>query len=85
MGDELAVACTLIKAWPREQHLRDVRNGLIEAVTREDVARVAKRLLKPEALLVSIVGKPNLSPEPEGLPETDDMAPPAGGPSGRVH
>ena len=63
----------------------DERNGLIEAVTREDVARVAKRLLKPEALLVSIVGKPNLSPEPEGLPETDDMAPPAGGPSGRVH
>lgn len=63
----------------------DERNGLIEAVTREDVARVAKRLLKPEALLVSIVGKPNLSPEPEGLPETDDMAPPAGGPSERVH
>lgn len=64
----------------------DRRNALIEEVTREDVARVAKRLLKPDNLLVTIVGKPNLSPEPEGLPETDDMAP-AGetGPSEGLH
>lgn len=51
------------------------RNDLIEAVTREDVMRVARRLLKPDALLVSVVGKPNLSAAPEGLPPTDDMAP----------
>tara|TARA_R110002110_G_scaffold70800_6_gene189544 strand:- start:1898 stop:3292 length:1395 start_codon:yes stop_codon:yes gene_type:complete len=51
------------------------RNGLIEGVTREDVARVAKRLLRPDQMLVTVVGKPNLSPKPEGLPETDDMAP----------
>lgn len=51
------------------------RNGLIEAVTQEDVIRVARRLLRPDALLVSVVGKPNLSPRAEGLPPTDDMAP----------
>ena len=64
----------------------DNRNALIEAVTREDVARVARRLLKPDELLVTIVGKPNLSPEPEGLPATDDMAPPPpGGPTEGHH
>jgi zinc protease len=64
----------------------DGRNALIEAVTREDVARVARRLLKPDELLVTIVGKPNLSPEPEGLPATDDMAPPPpGGPTEGHH
>ena len=54
----------------------DRRNGLIEAVTLEDIDRVAKRLLKPENMIVAIVGKPNLSPEP-GLPAEDDMAPAA--------
>ncbi|WP_421862037.1 M16 family metallopeptidase [Parvibaculum sp.] len=64
----------------------DRRNALIEDVTRQDVARVAKRLLKPDNLRVTIVGKPNLSPDPEGLPETDDMAPVrSGGPSERLH
>ncbi len=47
---------------------------MIEAVTQEDIARVAKRLLKPENMLVAIVGKPDLSPD-SGLPEKDDMAP----------
>lgn len=50
------------------------RNAMIEAVTQEDIARVAKRLLKPENMLVAIVGKPDLSPD-SGLPEKDDMAP----------
>lgn len=54
------------------------RNDLIEAVTVEDIARVAKRLLKPENMIVAIVGKPNLSPE-SGLPEDDDMRPAAPG------
>jgi zinc protease len=34
------------------------RNDLIEAVTLEDVRRVAKRLVKPEALSFVVVGKP---------------------------
>jgi len=35
------------------------RNGLIEAVTVEDIRRVAKRLLRPEALSIVVVGKPD--------------------------
>ena len=34
------------------------RNDLIEAVTLDDVNRVAKRLLKPDALSIVVVGKP---------------------------
>lgn len=34
------------------------RNGLIEAVTAEDIARIAARLLRPEALSVTVVGQP---------------------------
>ncbi|MQA66180.1 MAG: insulinase family protein [Alphaproteobacteria bacterium] len=34
------------------------RNKLIEAVTAADIQRVARRLLKPEALTVVLVGKP---------------------------
>jgi zinc protease len=36
----------------------DRRNSLIEAVTLEDVKRVAARLLKPEDLSIVVVGKP---------------------------
>ncbi len=36
----------------------DTRNAKIEAVTLEDVRRVAKRLLKSDGLIVTIVGKP---------------------------
>jgi zinc protease len=36
----------------------DKRNGLVEAVTIADVRRVAKRLLQPGNLIVTIVGKP---------------------------
>ncbi|MBT3071622.1 insulinase family protein [Rhodomicrobium sp. Az07] len=41
----------------------DRRNGEIEAVTVDDVKRVAKRLLEPKNLIVTVVG------EPEGLKE----------------
>lgn len=34
------------------------RNALVEAVTREDIARVAERLLQPEALSFVVVGRP---------------------------
>lgn len=36
----------------------DTRNAKIEAVTLQDVRRVAKRLLKSDGLIVTIVGKP---------------------------
>ncbi|MEO0819796.1 MAG: pitrilysin family protein [Pseudomonadota bacterium] len=36
----------------------DERNGLIEAVTLEDIRRVAARVLQPDALSVVVVGKP---------------------------
>ncbi len=41
----------------------DTRNKLVEAVTLDDVKRVAKRLLKTDGLIVTIVGKPaNVKP-----------------------
>lgn len=36
----------------------DRRNGLIEAVTLEDIRRVARRLIDPDRLIVTIVGEP---------------------------
>ena len=36
----------------------DRRNGLIEAVTLEDVKRVAARLLKPSNLSIVVAGQP---------------------------
>jgi zinc protease len=46
----------------REQDLGidyvEKRNGLIEAVTLEDVKRVAKRLIDADALIFTVVGKP---------------------------
>jgi len=39
----------------------DRRNAMVEAVTREDIARVARRLLQPDQMIVTVVGKPNLS------------------------
>lgn len=36
----------------------DKRNGLVEAVTLEDTKRVAKRLLKTDDLIITVVGKP---------------------------
>ena len=40
------------------------RAKLIDAVTREDIARLAKRLLDPSKLIVTVVG------EPDGLTAT---------------
>ena len=45
----------------------DTRNALVEAVTLEDVSRVAKRLLKPDDLFIVVVGKP------EGLKTADSL------------
>jgi zinc protease len=38
------------------------RNQRIAAVTLDDVKRVARQVLKPERLVVTVVGKPKLSP-----------------------
>jgi zinc protease len=43
----------------------DNRNALVAAVTLEDVKRVAKRLLDPDNLVVTVVGKPVLRSETE--------------------
>ena len=43
----------------------DTRNDKINAVTQEDVARVAKRLMRPEDLRIVVVG------QPVGLESTD--------------
>ena len=40
----------------------DKRNGLVEAVTLDDVKRVAARLFKTENLIVTIVGRPKNLP-----------------------
>ena len=42
----------------------DRRNGLIEAVTREDIAALAAELLDPDGFAVVVVG------EPEGIDAT---------------
>ncbi len=42
------------------------RNSYIEAVTREDIKRVAADLLKPERLITVIVGQPQMGSEPRG-------------------
>jgi zinc protease len=36
----------------------DERNEMINAVTKEDIARVAERLLHPGELIVTVVGQP---------------------------
>ena len=36
----------------------DSRNGLVEAVSQDDIRRVAARLLRPEALSIVVVGQP---------------------------
>lgn len=36
----------------------DKRNGLIEAVTIEEMRKIAKRLLRPEAMIITVVGQP---------------------------
>ena len=34
------------------------RNEMVNAVTREDIARVAKRLMQPDNLRIVVVGQP---------------------------
>ena len=43
----------------------DIRNGLVEAVTLDDVKRIADRMIKPENLFTVVVGRP------EGLESTE--------------
>jgi len=48
----------------------DRRNSFIEEITREDIHRVAKRLLKPEDLTIVVVGKPDGVEATAEAPET---------------
>jgi len=50
----------------------DKRNGMVEAVTRDDVQRAAKRILGSGKWLVAVVGQPDLS---EDVPAEGDMKP----------
>lgn len=52
----------------------DKRNSLIEAVTLADIKRVAQRLLKPDGLVVTIVGKPTAAAT-EAKPPSGQPAP----------
>lgn len=58
-----AIARLVLSMWENNlgRDFLDRRNGLIEAVTQEDIRRIAKKWMKPEALLWVAVG------EPEGL------------------
>lgn len=57
-----------------ERDYVEKRNKIIEAISMDDVKRVAKRLLKPDGLIVTIVGKPvgldkaAASPAPAAMP-----------------
>jgi zinc protease len=42
----------------------DRRNGLVQAVTAEDVRRAARRFLADARLLVMLVGRPDPVPSP---------------------
>jgi zinc protease len=59
------------------------RNDLINAVTKADIARVAKRLLHSEALVVAIVGEPDMSEKP--LPPAKQGAEAPSGPNEVFH
>ncbi|MCE9650996.1 MAG: insulinase family protein [Parvibaculum sp.] len=62
----------------------DRRNGLVEAVTKADIARTAKRLLDAKPLIVTVVGEPNMTQIlPPGTAEP--MPAPPTGPSEGGH
>ena len=54
------------------------RNAMVDALTRDDIARVARRLLRPGELSFVVVG------QPEGLADAVEVAPTATGASGTV-
>jgi len=48
----------------------DTRNDLVNAVTKEDIDRVAKRLMKPDDLFIVVVGNPTDSKWGRTWPDT---------------
>jgi zinc protease len=65
-----------------EKDYVEKRNGLIEAVTMDDVRRVARALLRTDNMIVTVVGKPEGMPESTrmptpGMPATPGAAAPA--------
>ena len=51
------------------------RNKIIDALTMDDIKRVAKRLLKSDSLIITVVGKP------VGLKSASPSVPAAGAPN----
>lgn len=56
----------------------DRRNGLILAVTKDDIARTAKRLLRADSLIVAVVGEPDMSEKMPPAPTKPMRAAPEG-------
>jgi zinc protease len=58
------VASSLLAIWldGHSPHYLVTRNQGIERVTIDDVRRVAGEVLKPDRLIVTIVGRPQLAP-----------------------
>mgnify|MGYP005815917005 CR=1 FL=1 len=58
----------------------DRRNAMIEAVTKDDVSRVARRLFRPENLIIAVVGEPDMSETPPAGAELRPMPVEVSGP-----
>jgi zinc protease len=58
----------------------ETRNKIIEAISIDDVKRVAKRLLKPDGLIVTVVGRP-VGLDKAALPSPAAVPAAAGGPN----
>lgn len=56
------MASTLLKIWldGKDPSFMTTRNQAIERITLADVKRVAQLILRPDRLILTVVGRPNL-------------------------